>query len=74
MSIVLIVFVKNENESLFNDQPNNQRLHLPITRRDSTSRGTGSPNSLTDFSKHSCSRLPMKAPKFLMGLVATRLL
>lgn len=51
--------------------PYNKLLHSPIIRRNSPSRGTSSPNSLTDFSKHSCSPLPMKAPKFLKGLVAT---
>lgn len=52
--------------------PYNQLLHSPIIRRNSPSRGISSPNSLTDFFEHSCSRQPMKAPKFLMGLVATR--
>ena len=46
-------------------------LHSPHIRRNSPSRGISLPNSLTDFFEHSCSRQPMKAPKFLMGLVAT---
>ena len=67
-------FFKKKNENLsysLTTIPYAKLLYSPHIRRNSPSRGISLPNSLTDFFEHSCSRQPMKAPKFLMGLVAT---
>jgi hypothetical protein len=65
VKLILKLFSKNESLSYFlTTIPYAKLLHSPHIRRNSPSRGTSSPNSLTDFFEHSCSRLPMKAPTF----------